>query len=368
MTGAVNEFPATAANGKTSLSFNLPPAGSMLLYVFSQPQTGFAPAPTVHTYAPMTATAATTVKPDEANTLTIDFCDLTLNGATTPDMHLYAAAEKVYKTHGFELGNPWNTSVQYKDHTVKRDTFKTGGFAATYKFSVGAKFDYSDMTAVVERPELYRISVNGTEVKPEAGQWWLMHETGVVKIGQYVKQGVNTITMENKPFRVLAEIEQVFIRGNFTVEPSEKGFTLMPPAKTFDLGSWKAQGFPFYGETVSYTKQVNADNADLAYRVSLGKWNGTVAEVLVNGASAGIIGWEPFELDIPAGMLRKGVNDVTVKVTGSNRNLLGPFHHRTVGLTSPWDFRNVKGYPAGKDYFQLDYGLMDDFTVSQAIK
>ena len=53
-----------------------------------------------------------------------------------------------------------------------------------------------------------------------------------------------------------------------------------------------------------------------------------------------------------------------VKVVGSNKNLLGPFHnnHRP-GLVSPGHFRNVKNYPAGNDYLQLDYGLMDDFVL-----
>jgi hypothetical protein len=55
-----------------------------------------------------------------------------------------------------------------------------------------------------------------------------------------------------------------------------------------------------------------------------------------------------------------------VKVVGSNKNLLGPFHNNYApGLVSPRHFRNVKAYPAGSDYQQLDYGLMDDFWLEE---
>ncbi|MDR1676090.1 MAG: hypothetical protein LBR86_06455, partial [Tannerella sp.] len=60
-------------------------------------------------------------------------------------------------------------------------------------------------------------------------------------------------------------------------------------------------------------------------------------------------------------------NTVTVKVIGSNKNLLGPFHNNPApGIVGPWYFRNVKTYPPGKDYQQLDYGLMSDFVLKKA--
>jgi hypothetical protein len=57
---------------------------------------------------------------------------------------------------------------------------------------------------------------------------------------------------------------------------------------------------------------------------------------------------------------------VEVKIVGSNKNLLGPFHNNPrPGLVSPGHFRNVRAYPAGDDYQQLDYGLMGDFWMEQ---
>jgi hypothetical protein len=100
------------------------------------------------------------------------------------------------------------------------------------------------------------------------------------------------------------------------------------------------------------------------YKVALGKWDGTVAEVRVNGKSAGVVGWQPFEVPID-GLVKSGSNEIEVLVTGSLRNLLGP-HHGTIsrGMASPGNVRNAPAtMPPGAGYAQLPYGLMEDFTV-----
>ena len=121
----------------------------------------------------------------------IDFCDLEIAGEITKDLNNYYAADKVFKFYGFHNGNPWNTSVQFRTNTVDRDTFglKTG-FTATYHFTIKGKFDFDGMKAVVERPGIWSVAVNGTEVKPEAGKWWLDRSLGVFKIGSLVRQGI----------------------------------------------------------------------------------------------------------------------------------------------------------------------------------
>jgi hypothetical protein len=165
--------------------------------------------------------------------------------------------------------------------------------------------------------------------------------------------------------KIHAEIEPAYILGNFIVQPAAKGFTIYPPVKTFAAGNWKAQGWPFYPGAVSYTKTFDIANPSGHYRISPGNWTGTVAAVTVNGQQAGIIGFEPYVLDVSK-YIRQGANTVEVKVVGSNKNLLGPFHNKPApGLVSPWHFRNVKSYPAGNDYEQLDYGLMDDFKLEE---
>jgi hypothetical protein len=366
LTGEITDYPETADGKNIRLDYDIPPAGSLLLYVFDRKQNGFAQPVAAGTYTAVQEASPVKAIPQGKNVLTIDFCDLQLGGETFADLHIYDAADKVFKHHGFTSGNPWNTSVQYKNQTVSRDTLKTGGFKATYRFTVAGDFDLSDMQAVVERPELYKVTLNGAEIKPEAGKWYLDRELGIFNIGHAVKKGVNSLAIELSPMRIMAEIEQVLILGTFTVQSAAKGWTIQAPASSFTTGSWKAQGWNFYPGVVSYIKNYEIDNLAAAYCVSLGEWSGTVAEVVVNGESAGIIGFEPYRVDV-TGKLKKGTNAIEVKVVGSNKNLLGPFHnHPKPGLASPWDFRNVKTYPSGDEYQQLDYGLTDDFKLLES--
>ena len=100
----------------------------------------------------------------------------------------------------------------------------------------------------------------------------------------------------------------------------------------------------------------------MGYEVQLGKWNGTVSEVLVNGVSAGIIAFKPYTLDVSK-LIRPGINQISVKVVGSNKNLFGPFHNESIGFVTPNLYKGTVNYPAGKDYMQFDYGLYEPFLL-----
>ena len=365
LTGEIFDYIESTEGKNIRVDFDLPPAGSLLLYVFDTKQDGFEPSAPVKQYTAINASSLLIAKPDDSNVLTIDFCDLQLDKENFRDLHVFDAADKAFKQHSFSDGNPWNTSVQYKDNIVCRDTFKTGGFKAIYRFTVAGDFDMSDMQAVVERPNLYKVTLNGKEIKPESGKWFLDRDMGVFAIGNVVKKGANELSIELSPMKIHAEIEPAYILGNFTVQPAAKGFTIHPPAKSFTAGNWKEQGWPFYPGAVSYTKTFDIADTSGHYRVRLGNWTGTVAAVTVNDQQAGVIGFEPYVLDVSK-LIRQGTNTVEVKVVGSNKNLLGPFHNNPApGLVSPWHFRHVKGYPAGNDYQQLDYGLMNDFGLEE---
>ncbi len=101
--------------------------------------------------------------------------------------------------------------------------------------------------------------------------------------------------------------------------------------------------------------------------VQLGKWNGTVAEVRVNGKSAGVIGWQPYEMEITR-LMKPGQNTVEVVVTGSLKNLFGPHHGKiNRGLTGPQSFRSAPAHqPGGAGYDLESYGLLEPFRVVAA--
>lgn len=363
LTGKIHDYAETTNDQSINLDYHLPPAGSLLLYIFDKKQKGFELQPSASIYTKIEAITPMQVKPDEPNVLTIDFCDLQLGNGIYKDIHTFYAADKIFKYHGFENGDPWNTSVQYKDNIVRRDTFSTGGFKVTYRFYIEGDFDLSSMQAVVERPSLYTVTLNGKPIQAESGKHWLDQDMGLFLIGKEVKKGKNLLSIELPSMKIHAEVEPVYILGDFHVKPAAKGWTIEAPAEALTTGSWKSQGWSFYPGTVTYTQKYTINTPEQLHRVRLNTWNGTVASVEVNGKSAGLIFIQPYTLDITE-FLQKGENTVQVKVVGSNKNLMGPFHNNPApGMVGPDNFRKDGGCPSGSDYQQLDYGLMDDFVL-----
>jgi hypothetical protein len=54
---------------------------------------------------------------------------------------------------------------------VRRDTFTSGGFKAVYKFTLSEGCDTQGMQAVIERPWLYKVSLNGKAIHPAQNKW-----------------------------------------------------------------------------------------------------------------------------------------------------------------------------------------------------
>lgn len=48
-------------------------------------------------------------------------------------------------------------------------------------------------------------------------------------LGDAVRTGENVLTMECSPMRVLAEIEPIYILGDFRLEPAAKGWNIVAP-------------------------------------------------------------------------------------------------------------------------------------------
>ncbi|HOU31479.1 MAG TPA: glycosyl hydrolase [Bacteroidales bacterium] len=363
--GEIKGYPAEKKDKKVEARFSLAPAGSLLLFFPSQGISIPDVVPeNVNTEKVIESEEKVTVTRDEPNALMIDFCDLELEGKTEADMHIYDAADKVFKHYGFASGNPWNHSVQYKKAIVERDTFGSGtGFRVTYKFIIKNLQDKSTLLAVVERPELWKVTLNGTEISPNLDKWWLDRSFKVFNIANIVKEGENRLTLSVTPMKVHAEIEPVYILGDFSVEPARKGWVITSPMKELTTGPWVKQGMPFYSWGVTYSKNYTIESPGGKYILKVTDWKGTVSEVFVNGKKAGIIAFPPYEADITP-FISAGKNRIELKVIGSLKNLLGPHHNNPpAGIASPWSWRNVRSYPPGSEYNLKEYGLSGDFNI-----
>jgi hypothetical protein len=219
------------------------------------------------------------------------------------------------------------------------------------------------MRAVVERPGLWKVAVNGAPIEPRPGEWWLDRAFAVFDIGPRVVEGRNSLTLTARPMSIHAELEPVYILGEFGLTSQEAGWRIVA-LSMLKPGAWKDQALPMYSQAVSYSGVYQLRRGPGRLKVRLGAWHGTVAEVAVNGKPAGVIGWQPYELDITS-LAATGSNRIDVTVYGSLKNLLGPHHGKiTKGLVSPGSFRSAPATPpAGASYDLEAYGLMENFQV-----
>ena len=94
------------------------------------------------------------------------------------------------------------------------------------------------LQAVVERPWLWRVLVNGLEVNSPEGAAWIDPDFGLYPIAAAAHAGDNVLTLVAQPFSVHNELEPVYILGDFGVQAEPAGFRIVP-ATTLALGDWK---------------------------------------------------------------------------------------------------------------------------------
>ena len=370
ISGKIHGYPSRKQDGKVSFDIDLGPVGSALFAA-----TGTKPEE--HDYAPpsgretvVEGIGALTVKRESENVLMVNYLDLKTAKSVRKDVYFMNALTGLFKENGVEMGNPWQHKIQYKKNSLALDTLfgADSWFEASYHFSIKPGLDppaMKNMQAVVERPGLWRVFINGTEVPVLKNSFWIDKEFPRYPVGEHVKPGVNTLTLKAFRMNVLAEVMPVYILGDFLVRPATRGFEITGGG-IGALGSWREAGLPFYSQKVAYTQKFNVAGADgAAFRVKLNRWNGSVAEVLVNGKEAGVIAFPPNELDV-TGMLKEGTNEVTVKVTGSLKNTFGFFYRKSdySWIYGPWEWDYAPTrIPAASEYFLIDYGLMEPFAL-----
>jgi hypothetical protein len=356
--------PATFARksgGRIQFDLALPAAGSAL-YRVTKASKASAPAPESVRFSPA-ETGDWRIAPDAPNVLVLDYCSLKLPQAEHDDTNTWRANWLTWQAHGFERP-AWDNAVQFKTRNYDRNRFpKESGFEATFRFEVRDAAAVKGLRLVVEVPELYRIEVNGVPVAFDGAPAWIDARFRAADISGVARAGRNEVRLVGRPFDVRMELENIYLIGDFAVDPAGKGFALAAP-RSVAFGSWAKQGYPFYGQAVEYETRVLVPAGADRLKVGLGDWQGSVAEVLIDGARAALLGWPPYEASFAAA---PGEHRVKVRVISNPRNLFGPFHHpdkpRMIAWSDSWGYF-VEHQPAGSGYDLVDYGLAGPPAIS----
>ena len=363
-TGLAVQVKFSKKSGKVSFESEVPGAGSRLFVITNRLPAEITPSAGYNQNAAIVLEPfdSLNIKRLKENVLTVDYLELETRQFNKKDLYYMNAMYDLFAFSELPTGNPWQHKIQFKKQYLEMDNFDSSTwFKARYRFTIDPSLSpdlLKDLTAVIERPGIWTVSINGTPIEPQKDAWWLDRHFPVYSIGHLAKPGENMIELTADRMSVFAEIMPIYILGDFSLEPAQKGFTISAPNE-MALGSWVESGLPFYSNQVAYQSKYHIDNLDATYKLQVEDWKGSVAEVWVNGAKAGLIAWDPMELDI-TDHLKVGDNSVELRVTGTLKNTLG-YHHRiqTGWIDSPSSWNQAPAQqPGGQDYIFFDYGLM----------
>ena len=291
VTGEIHAYPSKTDKEKVSFQIDLEPVGSALFVVTDnrpeEPELKVQKG--IETI--VDSRGGLVVIRESDNILMVNYLDLKSEDLDVQDTYFMRAVNDLFQMNGVDMGNPWQHKIQFKKNYLKLDSIftKDSWFEVSYHFHVNSNLSYqakSALRAVVERPELWQVYINGNLLEKMENSHWIEKSFSVFEIGEFVKSGKNTVTLKAPRMNILAEVMPIYILGDFLVEPNNSGFEICK-GEIEKMGPWSEAGLPFYSQTIAYKQTFSIDkHSNENYLIKLNEWKGTVAEVLVNGKSA----------------------------------------------------------------------------------
>jgi hypothetical protein len=206
--------------------FVLQPAGSSLVILSDEAITD-AKQQSASVFAALEGGETQVATPEE-NVLVLDYARPKIRGESGNEAYTYKVNRSLFLKNGFAAGNPWDNQVQFKDELIKKAFPEDSAFEVDYHFTLRDTVP-ANLSIVVERADIYTITLNGVEIKPTSGVWWLDRAFAKIAISKTAKIGKNTLTLKASRMRIEHEIEPVYLLGNFSLENAKKGFVATAP-------------------------------------------------------------------------------------------------------------------------------------------
>jgi hypothetical protein len=168
--------------------------------------------------------------------------------------------------------------------------------------------------------------------------WWVDRSLRKIPFDPaLLRLGLNTVALECDYTENYSGLEIVYVLGEFGVKAKGTFVTMTAPPRQLRLGDWVPQGLAFYSGSVGYQAVIHP---------RLCKGERLFVRVMVDGKQAGIIAWEPNEVDI-TDFIQGSAANLLVEVLGHRRNSHGPLHfflkqpiwtspHQFVGDKQEW--------------------------------
>ena len=223
---------------------------------------------------------------------------------------------------GGAMVQPWCRPVSKKPKSVR--------VALSYRFEIDA-VPTGDVHLCLEQPRRWAVSVNGHALSSdiECG-WWVDPSLRRLAVDPaFLREGMNDVCLEGDYDEAHPGLEIAYLLGRFGTAVDGTDVRVTEEPRSLSLGDWVPRGLAFYSGSVSYRRRVRLTHLPGEHLfLVVPDYRGVAVRVVVNGKTAGIIAWEPNEMDIteclPEGTAEA---DIRIEVLGHRRNSHGPLHH-----------------------------------------
>lgn len=317
--GEIHRLPVKMSGKEIEFSLEFPPAGSNLLIVEKNKS------PLKGNREKLKETGERRIdnwqiKLNNENVLVIDYCKYRIKG-----MKKWSGKKYILDLQNY---------LEKKDYKGKVDLL--------FEFNIKDVPEKLDL--IVEDGDRFKIKVNGKQISSKPSGSWIDKVFKVIPL-QNFKKGKNEIVLSInfKPPKKKGtlifkedgvELETIFIKGNFALQTGEgkfenggyfhKKFSIKKVENITDK-DLNLQGYPFYIGSFTAKKEIEIERTSKRYFLKFDKFKCIVAEVKINGKSAGCVFIPPFEIEI-TDLLKKGKNKIEIDFYTSLRNLFGPHH------------------------------------------
>lgn len=289
------------------------------------------------------------------------------------DQNAFNIDRAFFETEGF-TSELLDTAL-LQDHIAKHCAGHSGACPVTVVYPFRADAILPQLQVAVETGGAGRICFNGKDITDRfCADYFVDKSILLAQVGDLQQLGENRLTVdylvqerriydntldgfetERNIFSYQSEAESVYLLGNFSVETTGtlwEDHCLTVKGGEFSLTAGKAvdlsrelthQGLWFYRGKVQYVYNVFREKG-MQYRLHFEDFQGVAAKVSCGNKE--MVLTDPSAGGDITHLLEEGDNRLEVTLYGSNRNLLGPFHHQSgeplfVGNST---FRGVKGF------------------------
>ncbi|MDP6490325.1 MAG: glycosyl hydrolase [Kiritimatiellia bacterium] len=358
-TGAENAADAKVVNGVWRITTSLPALGSRLFVIPRRKQRRL-PDPRLR-LKPVSTKAlagAWDYELTEPNVFLLDWVELKVGkGRRQKSQHILLADYAIRDALGIprrggQMVQPWAREKEAHPTTTP--------VTLRYTFDVKTR-PARELFLAMEQPCHWQIRLNGNPVSTDAhAGWWVDQSCRKLPLSAaMLVEGKNVLEMVCDYSAEGPDLEHVYLLGAFGVKVVDHHPVMTTLPATLRPGDWGGQGLAFYSGSVIYRRKVKVGKLRKRERLLLQvpDYKGSVVRVWGGGTEAGLLAWDPNELDV-TDEVKDGVIDLGIEVIAHRRNSHGPLQlkDRWPAWHGPAEF--VAKHEKTPRYYTVPCGLL----------